>query len=413
MEKFLLLIFFLIPVNSLYAQKDFGLIILQHANIIDGISNKPIRNVTLSIANGKIINIQKHFRGPASKALIIDLAGKWLLPGYIDAHVHISSFESAQAALAAGATTIRIMGGSRFFDTTLRNAHNAGVVNLPDVVASGYQIRPDLDAAIFIDFPSLIDLKPRLSGIENVRRVVRANVEHRVDLIKVLATERSGTPQTDPNKQTFTDEELKAIVDEARKAGLAVAAHAQSDSGARAAAQAGVRSIEHGNHLSNETLKMIKARDIFLVVTSSLDTNTLRSARDTAAEVKNNPILAERRRSFSRSAKKEIANAYQMGISIVGGTDAVYTLTNGFKITQVAAVLVESGLPPMQAIKAITSRAAQCLQIADHTGAIKIGFDADIVIVGANPLKNIKALQDVQIILNDGEIIKQLKSALQ
>ena len=128
-----------------------------------------------------------------------------------------------------------------FTDIEIREAHRLGRTDIPEVLAVGYQVRPDmfdLNSSLIKDLPELANMKSPLSGTENVRRVVRAIASRGVDYIKVLATERAGTPDTDPRKRTFTDEELIAIVDEARKAGLTVAAHAHADDGAYAAVTA-------------------------------------------------------------------------------------------------------------------------------------------------------------------------------
>src|SRR5262249_14959221 len=121
---------------------------------------------------------------------------------------------------------------------------------------------------LFIDLPKLKDLMGKqVSGTDNVRRLVRAQIERGVNVIKTMATERAGLPDTDPRKRVFNDEELAAIVDEARKANLYVAAHAHGDEGAGAAVRAGVRSIEHGTWMSDETLKAMKERGTYFVPT--------------------------------------------------------------------------------------------------------------------------------------------------
>lgn len=188
-----------------------AIIVFQHANVIDGVSNAPLRDVTVIVANGKITAIRKSLKSIPAGAEVIDLKGKWLLPGYIDAHVHIN-FEQAQRALRFGVTTARTMAADHFIDIEIRDEHRRGRTDIPDVLASGYQVRPDVVNVFpsFIeDFPELADMKPRVSGTDNVRRLVRALATKGVDHIKVLATERAGTPDTDPRTRTFTDEELE------------------------------------------------------------------------------------------------------------------------------------------------------------------------------------------------------------
>ncbi len=399
MRKLLLFLWLLLIENTISAQNDSSIIVLQHANVINGISNKPLKNVTVTIENGKIIKVQKRTSKTTANATVIDLTGKWILPGFIDAHVHLFSFEAARMALSTGVTTARTMQCDHFIDVAIRDAHREGQTDLPDIVAAGYQIRPDMSEAFYKDFPELGDLKPRVSGVENVRRVVRALVSHKVNHIKILATERAGTPDTDPRKRTFTDEELIAIVDEAKKAGLSVAAHAHSDEGAAAAIQAGVRSIEHGSFISDKTLEMMKSHQIYFDPTFSFWTEAA-----TKPLYKENVILAERVRTIPLYAKDVTARAFKMDIPIIAGTDITYTVP-GITLFTEATQLQRAGLPEMEIIKAMTLKSAQCLKIDDYTGSVKIGLDADIVILGGNPLKNIAALQDIQMVINDGKIV--------
>jgi imidazolonepropionase-like amidohydrolase len=247
-------------------------------------------------------------------------------------------------------------------------------------------------------------MKARVSGTDNVRRLVRALASRGVDHIKILATERAGTPDTDPRKRTFTDEELVAIIDEANKAGLKVAAHAHGDEGAYAAVKAGVHSIEHGTWLSDKTLRLMKARGTWF------DTNIAGASGTTYwnSISLSNPILVERRRTMRPLATQVTQRAYKLGIPVVAATDFTYgSIFDSGRLTIVdnAAGLTEAGIPKMTAIKSITSRAAKLLGINNRTGAIKVGFEADIVIVGENPLSSIDALKDIRVIVNDGKVV--------
>jgi predicted amidohydrolase YtcJ len=152
---------------SLHAQSDSSHLVLQHVNLIDGFSRKALPDQTVTIRGGKIVGIAKKAAPAVPGAVVIDLRGQWLLPGYVDAHVHFGSPAAAQAPLRNGVTTARTMNTFHYQDVTLRERHKAG----------GYQLRPDMFDAFFKDFPALTDLKPRVTGTENVRRLVRANVE--------------------------------------------------------------------------------------------------------------------------------------------------------------------------------------------------------------------------------------------
>jgi imidazolonepropionase-like amidohydrolase len=404
MKKLIACICLFVNALAISAQDRSRVIVFEHANVIDGVSREPLRDVSVTIANGKITGIQKSLKRMPAGAEVIDLKGKWLLPGYIDSHVHVD-FEQAQRALRFGVTTVRTMGGGSFIDIEIRDAHRRGRTDIPEVLAAGYQVRPDVfNAPSFLkDFPELADMKPRVSGTENVRRVVRAFALKGVDHIKILATERAGTPDTDPRKRTFTDEELIAIVDEARKAGLKVAAHAHGDEGAYAAVKAGVHSIEHGTWLSDKTLRLMKSRGTWLV--SNIFGN---SDRPLGSIVSTNPILVERGRTMWPQAKEVTRRAYEMGVHVVGATDLNYGRefdSGRWTIADNALGFAKAGIPKMEAIKAITSEAAKLLEIDKRTGAIRKGLEADIVIVGDNPLSSIEALKDIRMIVNDGTVV--------
>ena len=387
------------------AQGVSRVIVFQHANVVDGISSEPLRDVTVIVANGKIAGIQKSLKRGPTGAEVIDLKGKWLLPGYIDAHVHLGDFESAQRALRFGVTTARTMGGS-FIDIEIRDAHRKGRTDIPEVLAGGRQVRPGvIEAPWFVEeFPELADMKSPLSGTEKLRRVVKAYASKGIDHIKVLATERAGIANADPRKRTFTDEELIAIVDEARKAGLSVAAHAHGDEGAYAAVKAGVRSIEHGTWLSDKTLRLMKAKGTWLVSNIFGDSD----GRPMGSIFSTDPIIVERSRTMWPQAMEVTRRAYQMGVPVVGATDIGYERvfdSGRWTIADNALGFAKAGIPKMEAIKAITSQAAKLLEIDKRTGAIRKGLQADIVIVDGNPLVSIGALKDIRIIVNDGNVI--------
>jgi imidazolonepropionase-like amidohydrolase len=380
-------------------------IILQHANVVDGISDEPVRDATVLIENGRIVSIGHTAEKASANSAVIDLSGRWLLPGYIDAHVHFKDLKAARSALASGVTTARTMQVDHYIDIGMRELHRQGEKDLPDIVAAGYQLRPDMIAfeAFLLDFPKFAGMiRPKVAGEENVRRLVQANVQHHVDLIKILATERGGTPDTDPRKRTFTDEEIVAIVDEARKAGLPVAAHAHGDEGAAAAVRAGVRSIEHGSFMSDETLALMKVRGTYLVPTIGIE-----SAVSSTSTYKNSPpVRRERLHTMSQSAHGVAQRAWKLGIPLVAGSDGAYDLdlAPDFTVANEVVELVKAGIPPMEAIKAATFRAAECLGISARTGSIRPGGEADLVVVEGDPLANITAVKKIVMVINDGQI---------
>jgi len=394
---FFVLLFF--QLTTVSAQKDSSIIIFKHVNVIDGISKKPLKNVNVMVSNGKITAIQRRNIKPTAEGIVIELGGKWLLPGYIDAHTHLYTVDAFQTALSNGVTTARTMGCNNFFDIEIRNKHAQKNNSFPDIVAAGYQIKPDMPEEFYKDFPEFTNLKPRVQGVENVRRIVKALVAHKVDFIKILATERAGTPDTDPRKRTFTDEEIVAIVDEANKAGIPVAAHAHGDEGAYAAVRAGVRSIEHGSYLTDKTLALMKLRGTYLVPTFSFWEQTAATPQN-----KDNPVLTERIKTFIQLVHGVTSLAYKMGVPVVAGTDTRYVIS-GLSMESEAVQLQKAGMSAMDIIKAMTHRSAQCLRIDARTGTVKKGSEADLVVLEQNPLRDITALKKIVMVVNDGKVV--------
>jgi len=145
-------------------------LVLTHANVIDGIAPQPLRDVTVVIRDGKIESVGPRAAPPAG-ATVIDVRGRWVLPGLIDLHAHIADLTAARTALASGVTTVRTLGVDHFADIGLRELHRGGAVDIPDVLAAGYHVRPRPSEALFLDVPQLVDLlSAGVSGADNVRR---------------------------------------------------------------------------------------------------------------------------------------------------------------------------------------------------------------------------------------------------
>jgi imidazolonepropionase-like amidohydrolase len=374
-------------------------LVITNANVIDAVSDEPLRNVTVVVRNGLIESIQAGKADGPTAATVIDLKGRWLLPGFVDAHVHVSDLRSARAAIASGATTLRSMGVNHFVDKGIRELNRAGAPDLPDIIASGYHVRPRPAEEFFINFPNLRDLMTGVSGPQSVRRVVRAMIDEGANVIKIMATERAGLPETDPRKRVFRDEELAAAVDEARKSGIVVAAHAHGDEGARAAVRAGVRSIEHGTYLSDETLTLMKERGTFLVPTIATVVDLVDPGGDY-----DDPLLSIRGRSMLPRVREMTARAVRIGVKIVAGTDTRYAATSKRRMSHEVFELVQIGMSPVEAIKSATSTSAACLGIEKRTGSLRPGLEADMIAIERNPLSNIGELDDVLLVVNNGRV---------
>ncbi len=174
------------PAPQAYSQRSSAPLVIIHANLIDGLSPQPIRDATVIVRDGKI---EKVATGPVelpAGATVLDLKGRWLLPGLIDAHVHLRQLSSARTALASGVTTARCLGVERFTDVGIRALNHEGIADLPDVVAAGYGITTRPNELFLLDFPKMNDLTQGVNGTESVRRMVRALAGRGVNVIKVL-----------------------------------------------------------------------------------------------------------------------------------------------------------------------------------------------------------------------------------
>jgi imidazolonepropionase-like amidohydrolase len=374
-------------------------VVLTHANVIDGMGGEVLADRAVVARDGKIASISPAAPSPAG-GRVYDLGGKYLLPGLIDAHVHVASVAQAKKALSLGVTTLRSMGVSGYVDVGLRELASMRVIDAPEMLAAGYHVRPNPAEEFFLDEPNLGDLFSGVHGAAAFRRLTAANLERGVDWIKITSTERAGLPGTDPRKQTMTQEEIAAVVDEATRRGVRVACHAHGDEGGRAAVLAGVRSIEHGTYLSEETLRLMKQKGTYLVPTVAVVTDLMSPGGDY-----DDPVLQVRGRHMLPRIMGVVREARGLGVPIVAATDTGYRPDGTLTLQHEIEMLTKSGLSPMEAIQAATKVAAELLGVKDRTGTIRAGLEADLIVVDRNPLEDIVSLQDVLFVVNDGKVV--------
>jgi imidazolonepropionase-like amidohydrolase len=233
----------------------------------------------------------------------------------------------------------------------------------------------------------------------DIRQVVRANLARGVDFIKVLATERAGTADTDPRKQVYTETELRAAVEEAGLKNAPVQAHAHGDEGAMAAVRAGVRSIEHGTYLSDATLTLMKEKGTYLVPTYITVVDVASPGGDY-----DQPALLRRGEHMLPRLRSTIQRAHKLGVRIVTGADTGYGPGSLSRISGEVAAFVDLGFTPLEALQAATVRAAELLRLDKTTGALAAGMDADLIAVDGDPLKDPRVLQDVLLVVSNGRV---------
>jgi len=373
-------------------------LVLTNANVVDVRAGSVRPGVTLVLRNGRIESLS-----PASAPAgvnTVDLRGRYVLPGLVDAHTHISTFAAARQALESGVTTVRSSGVSYYFDVGFHELVKKGGLPGPDMVASGYHVRPRVADEAFVSHPALFELMSGIDTVGEIRALVRANLSQGVEWIKVLATERAGTADTDPRKQVYTEAELRAAVEEAATRGIPVQAHAHGEEGALAAVRAGVRSIEHGTYLSEETLALMKEKGTYFVPTYTTVVDLTQPGGDYDV-----PALRLRGAHMLPRLRQSVERAHRLGVKIVAGADTSYGPGSLTRIAGEVVSFVELGQSPAEALRTATTTAAEMLGKERAIGAVEAGFEADLLAVEGNPLENPGALLDPLLVVSNGQVV--------
>ncbi len=393
--------------------------VVRAARMLDVESGRMVQNAVVVIEDGRIKSVGS---GEIPEdADIIDLGNLTLLPGLIDMHVHLTgqlgpdSFTRigretavdgalhgvlyARRTLRAGFTTVRNLGAVGFADVALMRAIDGGFVEGPRIVpaAHGLSITGGHgDASGFA--PGLLERGPEegiADGVDEVIRAVRYQIKHGAKVIKTTATAGVLSFEGPVGAQQYSYEELRAMVEEAARHGLKVAAHAHGTEGIIAAVRAGVASIEHGSMLNDEAIALMKEKGTYLVPTTYL-------AGAISLDVLPPPIRAKAE-SILPVAKASVRRAVRAGVKIAFGTDAA-VFPHGDNGKEFAA-LVERGLTPLEAIRSATLNAVDLLGVDDR-GLIAPGRWADLVAVPGNPLEDIRVLEDVRFVMKGGKVFK-------
>jgi len=368
---------------------------LVHCHVFNGHENRIHEDATVLVSGGRIETVTGPGASVPTGYGAIDCAGNYLIPGLFDVHTHLDNPAAMRRALVSGVTTLRSAGVPAFQDVGLREMVRAGALPGPDVIAAGVYVTPDLEDSIMAD-PRLAGLFGGVTSEEALRQVVRVNADRGVDVIKTRGTERAGRSDTDPREQVYTQEQLKIVVDEAAKHGLAVQVHAHGDEGARAAVEAGARSIEHGTYLSEGTLRLMHEKGVWFVPTliTMMEMN----------EEQYDHVLRLRGSHMVPRLEQAIRDAHRLGVKFATGADNYYDEQSINRVSLEVMHLVRLGLSPFEALQAATVSSAELLGLADRTGRIEAGFEADLVLVPGNPLEDVMALQDVLMVISNGRV---------
>ncbi len=377
---------------------------LRNATVIDGTGAPPRPRLTVVVRDGRIASVDEAAAVPPGVPTI-DLRGRSLLPGLIDAHAHILDPASALRALHSGVTTARVLGDEYFRAMGTRDLIRDGHIDGPELLCSGGHVRPVLGTPFLVTFPQFGRyFREKLSGAENVSAVVRALLDRGVDVIKVGASERAGLATTDPRRQELNEEEIRAAVREAARDGKFAAAHAHDEAGAEGAVRGGVRSVEHGTYLNDRTLALMKEQGTFLVPTLAIMSPMADPQTDAAADIS----LRIRTWHIQPVLRKVVAKAHAMGIPIAAATDGSYGDGNDtarVRVQHDIEQLVELGFTPLEALSAATRNGARVLGIEGRTGTIAVGLEADLIVVDRNPLEDLRALFEPLLVVTDGKVV--------
>ena len=355
-----------------------------------------------------------------SNATIIDLGNQTILPGLMDMHTHITfdldmlataavkeseadfalrGVNNAKKTLLAGFTTIRNLGSDGFADIALDRAIKKGFVEGPEIFSAGHTIGITGGHADITGMThGILDQDYRkgiADGKDGVIKAVRYQIKHGARVIKMSATAGVLSFEGSVGAQQLSFEEMQAIVEEANRHGLKVAAHAHGADGILAAVKAGVSSIEHGSVLTEEIIAEMAKRGTYLTPTNFLN--------ETVNLAKLHPILRKKAEYVISVSTKSLEAAIKGGVPIVFGTDAG-VMKHGENAKEFQ-VMVKAGMSPLAAIKAATSNAAKLLGITDR-GALKVGKLADIIGVAGNPLENVQLLEQVNFVMKGGTVFK-------
>jgi imidazolonepropionase-like amidohydrolase len=428
-----ILLIFLLSFFAIVAHAADQAIVLKAARLFDGKSNTLVQNGVVIVQGDKIVDVGANLPAPDG-AQLIDLGDATLSPGFMDAHTHITldytdfnkrrleelslnvaeqtlrATKYARATAEAGFTTVRDVGSRfvasrEFVDVALRNAINQGLVVGPRMLvathgigATGGHFDPtsgfrDLLFGAEPDYTDGI-----ADGPDEIRKAVRFEVKNGADVIKAAVSGGVFSLADEVDTPQFTPEEMAALVDECHRLRRKVAVHCHGDTAARDAINAGVDSIEHGSFMKPDTLRLLKSKGTFL-------TPTLMAVEFIMGKIDTYPPAIQAKARAAAAARSDMfRNAVKMGVKISFGTDAA-VFPHGQNAKEFK-LMVDLGMPPIEALKSATSADADLLGVAQKTGTLEKGKLADIVAMPGDPIADITATERVFFVMKDGKIIR-------
>ena len=388
-------------------------LVLSGARIIDGTGAEPVRGRSVVVEKGVITAVVEDARAPRGNG--VDLAGHTLLPGLINCHVHlclgaeadpvrpvreepvaltaIKALLRARETARAGVTTVRDLGGREYVEIAARRAIQEGLIDGPRILVAG---RPVCMTGGHGHW-----LAREADGPDDARKAVREQLKAGADVIKIIATGGVMTPGVEPGSPQLTLEEMRAAIEEARKAGRRTAAHAMASGGISDAIAAGITSIEHGVFLTEEIVAHMRRDGTFLVPT--LNAPVAIAAGGLAAGIPQFMVRKSEQVVPAHVASFQLA--HRAGVRIAAGADSGTPLNFHGSLLPELTLMVKYGMTPLEAIRAATVTAADCLGLAEVTGRVAPGYAADLIAVAGDPAERIEALADLKLVLVNGRVI--------
>lgn len=387
---------------------------------------------TIVVRNDQIVALLDGFRAPPAGSATIDLKHDYVLPGLIDAHVHlwgiagdpvraqleqltrdrfddfVEAQKNARLDLEAGFTTVRDLEADPRGIRALRDAIDTGDVEGPTIINSGAQIsvtggHADVSAGMGEVFADAVRAKTTnvCDGADDCRRAVREQIALGAEVIKFAATGGVLSYVAGGLGRQMTLDEMKAIVETAHSFGRKVAAHSHAVEGTKTALQAGVDSIEHGTYLDDEAISMLKAKGTYLVQTMLAPVTALEQAHN--GELPR--AMVPKAEAVSQVAMESHRRAIRARVKIAFGTDT--GVSKHGENAKEFALMVEAGMTPLSAIRAATVSAADLLGRSDRIGTIESGKFADLIAVKGDPIADVTRLERVEFVMRHGVVIKK------
>ena len=398
-------------------------IVVTADRMVDVVAGRTIARPQITIVNGRITVVGQQGAAIPAGARRIDLPGATLLPGLIDAHVHLTSdprfsgykrlqftdnfwtvvgVANARKTLDAGFTTVRNVGSSNYNDVALKQAIEQGYVPGPRIVPATYSIGATGGHCDDTEFPPSIRTPATAvaDGADQIRATVRLLRKYGAEVIKFCGTGGVLSKGDTVGGQQYSLAEMKALVDEAHMLGLKVAVHAHGPEGIKDAIRAGVDTVEHASLADDEAFALAKQHGTYFAMDIYNDDYILAEGEKNGVF----PESLEKERAIGLKQRETFRAAFRAGVKMIFGTDGgVYP--NGDNAKQFAK-MVEWGMTPLQAIQAATATAAEALGRSGDVGAIAVGRFGDLIAVAGDPLSNVDVLQSVTFVMKGGEVVK-------